>query len=156
MTNRNSRVASLIAWAKTLFGYENRVCLKDKSLQDQWDLQTEQIWIRENSSKLMFWLLGGHIVWDFLFKQWIQKRGLGQVWGRYSVTSNPVSQHSKSTQCRRKPELTINYSSRASTSILRVPMKVGFRAKVGFPFSPTGSRSQSQLEVLTGDWLRSK
>lgn len=68
VTNRNSRVASLIAWAKTLFGYENRVCLKDKSLQDQWDLQTEQIWIRENSSKLMFWLLGGHVVGDFLSK----------------------------------------------------------------------------------------
>lgn len=68
VTNRNSQVASLIAWAKTLFGYENRVCLKDKSLQDEWDLQTEQIWIRENSSKLMFWLLGGHVVGDFLSK----------------------------------------------------------------------------------------
>lgn len=58
------------------------VCLKDKPLQDQWDLQTGQIWIRENSSKLVFWSLGGHVVGEFLFKSWIQKRGLGQVWRR--------------------------------------------------------------------------
>lgn len=44
------------------------MCLKDKSLQDQWDLQTEQIWIRENSSKLVFWSLGGHIVGDFFLQ----------------------------------------------------------------------------------------
>lgn len=44
------------------------MCLKDKSLQDQWDLQTEQIWIRENSSKLVFWSLGGHVIEDFFLQ----------------------------------------------------------------------------------------